>query len=544
MKNLVVAKVLYKIADYLEIQEADFKPIAYRRAAQNIENLSEPIEDYAKNNKLEDIPGVGKGIAYKIEEILKTGTCNELEKLKEQIPVDVEGLMSVEGIGPRKVKVLYKKLKIKNLKDLEIAAKQGKIRKLEDFGEKSEKNILEGLSFVKKHKGRFLLGDALLIAEDVRDYLLIKTKKAVIGGSLRRFEETIGDVDVLTVGDEKLVEYFLKYKDIAKVLAKGETKCSVMMDNGMQIDLRLIKDNQFGAALQYFTGNKEHNIELRKIAIKKGYKLNEYGLFKGNKIIASKTEEEVYKNLGLNYIQPELRTNTGEIEAAKKKLPRLVELKDIKGDLQLHSKWSDGNDDIQAIVDNAKKLGYGYVAITDHFGSLRIANSLNSKMIRKQWKEIEKLNKNSKVVILKGAEVNIKMNGELDIDLQTLKELDYVIAAVHNGLKNDVTKRILKAMENKYVNSIAHPSGRLINKREGYALDYEKLFNKSLETGTVFEINSNPERLDLDWMHVKEAVNLKCKLLINTDAHSTDSMNFMKFGVGVARKGWCENKNI
>lgn len=544
MKNLKVAQILYKIADLLEIQEVEFKPVAYRRAAMSIENLSDSIEDYYKNDKLKDIPGVGEGIAKKIVEIIKTGTCKEFKKLKKRVPVDFENLLKVEGVGPRTVKILYKKLKIKNLKDLEKAAKQGKISRLKDFGNKTEENILESLDFVKKHKGRFLLGDALSVAEDIKNYLLKKSKKIEIGGSLRRYEETIGDVDILAVGDKKLVEYFTKYNDVVKVLAKGPSKSSIILDTGLQVDLRLVKYNQFGAALQYFTGNKEHNIELRKLAIKKGYKLNEYGLFKGKNFVSGKTEREVYNKLGLQYIEPELRTNTGEIEVAKiKKLPNLITLKDIKGDLQVHSKWSDGSDQLKDIADYCKKLGYDYFAITDHFGSLRIANSLNRNRIRKQWQEIDKLNK-GEFTILKGAEVNIKLNCSLDIDSPTLKELDYVIAAVHSGLRNNVTNRTIKAMENRYVNAIAHPSGRLINTREGAILDYEKLFDKSVETGTFFEINSCPERLDLDSVNVKSAIDKNCKLLINTDAHSVDSLNFMKFGVGTARRGWCESNGV
>ena len=546
MKNLKIAQILYQIADLLEIQEVEFKPVAYRRAAQSIENLSEPIEEYAKEGKLDDIPGVGKGIASKIEEILKTGSCQELKKLKKQVPIDVENLLQVEGVGPKTIKILYKKLHIKNLKDLEQAAQKGKISTLEHFGKKTEEQILQGLEFVKKSTGRFLLGDIYPLAEELKSYLKQKSSCVELAGSLRRFKETIGDLDILAVGDKKIVDHFVQYKDVKKVLWKGPSKASVVLENGLQVDLRMISKELFGAGLMYFIGSKEHSIALRKIAIKKGYKLSEYGLFKGKRTLAAKTEKDIYSRLGMEYIDPELRENTGEIEAAQqKKLPSLVTLQDVKGDLHMHSTWSDGNNSIQELAEACKKKGYDYLAITDHFGNLRIANSLNRKRIVQQWEEIDSLNKKlEKFTILKGAEVNIKLDGSLDIDPLTLKELDYVIASIHGGFKNNVTSRIQKAMENPFVCAVAHPSGRLLNRREGTELDYEKLFATSLKTGTFFEINSSPERLDLDSVHAKEAIMSGCKLLINTDAHSLDSLNFMRLGVGTARRGWCEHKHV
>ena len=400
MKNLLIAEILYKIADLLEIQEVDFKPRAYRKAALNIEAMNEPIEDYYKQGKLKEIPGVGEGISKKIEEIIKTGTCREYEKLKKQVPVDFESLMKIEGLGPRKIKLLYQKLKIKSIQDLEEAIQEHKLSRLEGFGEKTELNLQQSLGFFRKSKGRFLLSEILPIAEDIKDYLKKKSSRVEIAGSLRRFKETIGDVDILAIGEKELIDYFTKYKNAKKILAKGSNKSSVLLDNGLQVDLRLIPRKSFGAALQYFTGNKEHNIHLRILAQKKGLKLSEYGLFRGNRIIAGRTEEEVYKKLGLHYIEPELREDSGEIEAAKN-LPILIQLNDIKGDLHTHTKYSDGNDTIEEMAKQAINLGYEYIAITDHYGSLKIANAMNSSRIKKQWKEIDTLNKKTPEKYLK-----------------------------------------------------------------------------------------------------------------------------------------------
>ena len=544
MKNHPVAQILYKIADLLEIQEVEFKPRAFRKAAMNIESLEQPIEEIARNNQLQEIPGVGEGIEKKIIEILQTGTCKEYEKLKKQVPVNFEELKKVEGLGPKKIKSLYNKLHIRNLKDLESAIKKGKLQDLENFGEKTQENLKRALTFTKSST-RFLLPDAYNAAYELKKYLEKKAERVEIAGSLRRFKESIGDIDILVIGKPEIADYFTKYKDVKAVLSKGPTRSSVILNNNLQADIRIIPKQSWGAALNYFTGSKEHNIALRKLALKHKWKLSEYGLFQKNKQIAGKTEEELYKKLGLNYIAAELRENQGEIEASHNhNLPQMIELKDIKADFHLHTNYSDGSSSIKEMADSAQKLGYKTIAITDHYGSLAIANSMNSKRIRKQWLEIDRLNKKSKIRILKGAEINIKLDGTLDAENEILQKLDIVIASIHSGLKNNVTERIIKAMENKYVNIIAHPSGRLINKREPANLDYQKLFDKSRKTGTILEINSSPERLDLEGMQVKNAVENSCLLAINTDAHSISSLQSMKFGVGVARRGWCEKKNI
>lgn len=546
MKNLLVAQTLNKIADLLEIHDVEFKPRAFRRAAISIGSLEEDIEILAQQNKLLNIPGVGEGIAKKIIEIIKTGTCREYERLRKEIPVDVDALMKVEGLGPKKIKILYKKLHIRNLKELESAVQRHKLQKLEGFGEKTEQNILQSLGFVKKSSGRFLLSDAWHIAQDLKSRVQKKAKKVEIAGSLRRWKETIGDVDILAVGPQNLLQDFVHYKDVVKILSQGPTRSSILLNSGMQADIRIIPEKSFGAALHYFTGSKEHNIALRKIAMQKGWKLNEYGLFRGKAQLAGRTEEEVYRKLGLRYIEPELRENQGEIEASRNnKLPALMQQEDIKADLHLHSTWSDGSASIEDMAAAAKSLRYEYIAITDHYGNLKIANAMNRKRMENQWQEIDKLNKKfSPFTILKGAEVNINLDGSLDIDAKTAQEIDIVIASLHAGFKNNPTQRIMRAMENRYTTIIAHPSAREINRREGAPLDYQKIFDKARETSTLLEINASPERLDLDSIHAKHACENQCMLVINTDAHATASLPFIKFGVGIARRAWCSKKNI
>ena len=553
MDNKNIAKILYEIANMLEIQDVEFKPRAYRRAAQSIESLQENITRYYNEDKLEDIPGVGRHIAEKLKELIKTGKLGYYENLKKELPIDFESLTRVEGIGPKKIKALYKNLKIKNLQDLKKAAEQGKVKNLEGFGEKTEREILESVEFAKKSESRILLGQALPEAEKIRHFLEQSkyAGKVEIAGSVRRMKETIGDLDILITSKYpgKLMDYFTKAKFIKKILGKGATKSSVILDSGLQIDVRVIDNESFGSAMQYFIGSKEHNIAVRKIAIKKGLKLSEYGVFKGSKKIAGATEESVYKALGLRYMDPEIRENSGEIEASlKNKLPKLINYNEIKGDLQMHTKYSDGSNTIMEMAEKAKKLNYKYIGITDHVGNLRIAGALSKKEIAKQHDEINNMNKRlSSFTILKGCEANIKDNGELDLDNETLKRFDFVIASIHSGLKNSrekATARILKAMENRYVNIIAHPTGRLINKRKGYELDFKKIFDKSNKTNTFLEINAFPDRLDLNSINIREAINHKCRLAINTDAHNIEHLDFMRYGIGTARKGWAESKDI
>ena len=555
MKNPLVSEILNEIADYLEFANEPFKVRAYRKAALVIEGLSEDIEQVWKEGRLMELPGIGEGIAKKIDDFLKNNKSKYLEELKKKTPVDMEQLGKIEGIGPKTILKLYKELKVKNAADLEKAAKQGKIQKIKGLGPTVEQNILKSIEFARKTSERVPLGFALSSAEEVVKALktLKEVERVSIAGSTRRMKETIGDIDILvtTKAPDKVIDFFTKLPNVAEVLAKGPTKSSVRLKEGIQVDLRVLNDNIFGAALLYFTGNKEHNIILRKIAIEKGLKLSEYGLFhkKTNKRIAGSTEEEVYKKLGLAYIEPEMREDEGEIELAQHHmLPKLIGYNDIKGDLQMHTKWSDGSNTIEEMALAGKKLGYKYICITDHTGKLAIAHALDEKRIAEQRKEIGKVNKKlSSITILQGVEVNIKDDGALDMPDKVLKQLDIVVASIHSGFKNPkekITKRMIKAMENENVDIIAHPTGRLITKREAYEIDLDAVFDAARKTKTIMEINSYPERMDLRDSHVRAAVKAGVKLVISTDAHNTDQLHFIRLGIGTARRGWATKNDV
>jgi DNA polymerase (family 10) len=567
MINKELAKIFYDISIYLEMEEVAFKPQAYEKAALSLDALTEDVKEIYKKGgikALKEIPGVGESIAEKIEEYIKTGKVKEYENFKKKIPVDLDELNAVEGIGPKMIRDLYKNLKIKNLNDLEKAAKAGQIRKLAGFGEKTEKNILQGIEFLKRTKGRFLLGEILPIVNEIIDKLkgLKEVKKISPAGSVRRMKETIGDVDILITSSnpKKVIDYFVSFPDVVKIWGQGPTKASIRLKEarlpdgqGFDIDLRVLPEKEFGSALQYFTGSKEHNIALRKIAIEKGMKLNEYGLFKGKKLIASGTEEDIYKALGFPCFEPELRENTGELEAAlKRKLPKVIGYQDIKGDLHVHSDWDGGADSIEEIADAAQKLGYEYVGISDHTKFLRIEHGLDEKKLFQRNREIDKLNlklkiKNLKFRILKGCEANILNDGSIDIDDKTLAQLDYVIAGVHSQMKmgrEEMTERIVKAMKNPNVDIISHPSGRLIQRRDEYQIDFNEILKIAKETGTILEINSFPDRLDLKDINIKKAKEAGVKMVINTDSHRSDQLRFIEFGISQARRGWAEEKDI
>jgi len=555
MNNLELARIFYEIADILEMKEVEWKPRAYRKAAQAIENLSEDVSEIYKKSgikSLEEIPGVGESIAEKIEEFLKTKHIKTYEKLKRSLPKHLTELMEIQGLGAKRANILYKKLKIKSIKDLEKAAKQHKISKLQSFKIKTEENILKGIELFKKSSQRTLLGIALPIANNLINELK-KSKyvnKISVAGSLRRRAETIGDIDILATSSQpqKVMDLFTALPDVKRILAKGSTKSIVLLKNNMQADIRVIEDKSFGAALQYFTGNKEHNIKLRGIAIKKGLKLNEYGISKKEKYISGKTEEDVYKTLGLNYMDPELRENTGEIEASlKNKLPKLVSLKDIQGDFHVHTIESDGNNTIEEMASAAQKLGYEYICITDHSKSTYIAHGLKEDRLLGHIKNIRKLQKKFKIKIFAGSEIDILPDGTLDYPDEILKKLDIVSVSVHSNFKKqekDATNRIIKALENKYVHILNHPTNRLINEREPLSLDLDKIFKVASENKKILEINSHPNRLDLKDVYIKKAKEYGCKFSISTDAHSTNSLRYMELGVSQARRGWCEKKDI
>ena len=552
MKNLEIARIFEEVADILEILEVQWKPQAYRKAAINIRSLSEGIEEVYKEGRLEDIPGVGENIAKKIEEIIRTGNLKYLEKLHKQVPKELEMLMNIPGVGPKTAKILVDRLKIKNKRDLVKAIKEKRLRRLKGFGEKTEKEILEGLDIIKTK--RHLLGDVLKIAREIRDD--IKTLKCVktadIAGSLSRMKETIGDIDILAMSSDyvNVMDFFTEMDYVKKVIVKGDTKSSVLLKNDIQVDLRVVDKKSYGSALQYFIGSKEHGIIVRKIAIKKGYKLSEYGLFKGKRnVAANKPESEIYRKLGMQWPAPELREDRGEIEAAlKKKLPKLIELKDIKGDLHVHTNWSDGGNTIEEMAKHAAKLGYRYICISDHSSSMRVANGMDDKRLMRQLREIDKLNSgNNRIRILKGAEVDIKKDGSLYASDDLLKELDVVIASVHSGFKSnedDMTKRVLKAMDNRHVNILGHPTGRLLFRRNPYEINLDKVFEKAKDEGIALEINAEPARLDLNDVNARAANDFGVNMVINTDAHSIDGLGNMELGVGVARRGWCDKKDM
>ena len=560
ISNKELADILLEMAALYEMQEVEFKPRAYERAALGVLALDKPLwESYQEKGAeaLTGISGVGKTIASHIEELLTSGRFREYDQMKKQTPVKLGELVAVEGVGPRTVKVLWDKLKIKNLAELEKAAQAGKIRELEGFGEKSEAKILKGIEFLKESGSRRLLGYILLEAQALEKALgrFPEVKNAVAGGSIRRRKETIGDIDILVVSrrPEATMAKVIKLPEVEYVYGQGKTKTSLRLKSGVDLDVRAVPEESFGAALNYFTGSKDHNVALRELALKNGWKLNEYGLFRGEKMIAGKTEEEIYEKLGLRYIEPELRENKGELEAAREnKLPKLIGYKDLRGDLQMHTNWTDGKNTIAEMAEAAQKLGHDYIAITDHAQSLAMTGGLDEKQLREQGREIDKLNEKFKAEgstfrILKGVEVNIMKDGTLDLDNEALAELDIVGAAVHSYFdlsRETQTQRLIKVMKNPQVDIIFHPSGRILNRRKAIELDWDKVIAAAKETETVLEIDAWPDRLDLNDGQIRKCVEAGVKMVIDTDAHSPDQLHFLEFGIAQARRGWAEKKDV
>ncbi len=556
MKNQEIAGIFREIAVYLEMgEEIVFKIRAYENAAVSIGSMAEDVEEiYRKGGTkaLQELPSIGRGLAEKIGEYLKTGGIKYYEDLKKAIPVDLASLSNIEGLGPKKIKILYKKLNVRNIEDLQRAAMSGKIRVIPGFGEKTENNILKGIGFKTRSRGRFTIFEIDAVVKRIESELksMKGVKSFVVAGSYRRRKETIGDIDILVVSTDRkpVVDAFTSMKNVAAVYGKGNTKSTVRLDEGIDADLRIVEQKSFGAALNYFTGSKDHNVALRKIAIAKGLKLNEYGLFRGKKQVAGETEQDLYKALGLRYIEPELRENTGEIEASRKNtLPGLVGYGDLKGDLQIQTEWTDGSASIEEMALTAKKANLEYILITDHTKALAMTGGLDEKKLKKQGEEIDKLNKKlDGMTILKGAEVNILKDGSLDINDKSLKELDIVGVSIHSNFnmpRPEMTKRILKAIENPNVDIFFHPTGRILKKREPYDVDMEKIIEVAKATGTVLEVNSL-ERLDLKDEHVRMAVKAGVKLAINSDAHSPLHFAALPIGIAQARRGWAEKKDV
>lgn len=557
MKNSEIAKFFYEIANILEMQDVQFKPRAYRKAAMAIETWNKDVEKIYKEkgvNGLKELPGVGEAIAKKTAEILETGKLKYLEELRKDSPKDLLDIVSLYDIGPKTAYKIYKEIGVNTVEELKKSAEKHKIKNIKGLGEKTEEKILEGIKKMKEAKGRMIIGVAWPVAFDVVEALKKEgdIEKISIAGSLRRKKETIGDIDILVVSNqpEKTMNSFVSLENVKEVLLKGKTKTSVII-NDIHADLRVVPEESFGSALQYFTGSKEHNIKIRKIASDKGMKISEYGVFerKTNKRLAGETEEGVYKVLSMQYIEPELREDRGEIEEAmKNKLPKLIDEKDIKGDFHVHTKWSDGANTIEEMVRAGIKKGYSFIAVTDHSKSLRVARGLKENNVLEQIKEIENLSKKYPgFKIFTGSEVDIKGNGELDFDDSILKKLDIVIAGIHSKLKMDektMTERIITAMGNKNVDIIAHPTGRVIGKREPYRLNMEKILETASENKTCLEINALPDRLDLNDTYIKMAKEKNVKLCINTDAHNLSHFDMMKYGVFNARRGWLTKKDV
>ncbi|MGQ9619000.1 MAG: DNA polymerase/3'-5' exonuclease PolX [Candidatus Aminicenantia bacterium] len=556
MENQKVAKIFEEIADLLEIKgENPFRIRAYRKAAMNIEALTEDISDLIEDKRLEKIPGIGKDLAQKIEGIVRTGTLEQLEKLRKEVPPSLVELLSVPGLGPKTAKLIYDNLKIKSIDELEKMAKEHKLQNLPGIRAKTEENILKGIELLRAGRERRRLDQALLIARAFINVLkdVQGVEKISEAGSVRRRKETIKDIDILITSSnpEVVMEKFVSHPMVREVISKGSTRSSIRTKEFMQVDLRIVESDSFGSALAYFTGSKEHNIRLRDMAKGRGLKINEYGIFEesSGKKLGGREEEDIYRILELQYVPPEMREDKGEVEASKeKRIPKLVELNEIRGDFHVHSKWSDGGHTIEEIVKEAIKKGYEFIAITDHSKSLGVAKGLDEEKLARQSEEIERLRrKYPQIKILHGIELDIKSDGTLDFDDETLSKLDLVIAAIHTGFKQDkeiITKRIINAMENPHVHIIAHPSGRLIGERDPYNVDMEEILECASKTGTVLEINAFPQRLDLRDIYCKRAKEMGVKVAIGTDAHTISQLEYMEFGVWVARRGWLERSDV
>ena len=556
MDNSEIAAAFDEIADLLDLQGVAFKPIAYRRAARIIESMEMDINDVAADEKLEDIPGVGKAMAKKIEEMIRTGKLAYLDDLRSEVPSGLVELLKIPDVGPKTAVVLHNELGITSLAMLKEAVLSHRLHGIKGFGEKTEERILQGIQTVESKSGRTLMGIALPVAEAFVDYLKesLPLDKISLAGSLRRGKETVGDIDIL-VGDDKpaaIMDAFVSYPEVDDLLMRGPTKSSVRLRNGLQVDIRAVESRSWGAALCYFTGSKEHNVSMRRIGVEKGLKLNEYGLFEreSGTLVAGATEEEVYEALGLRYVEPEIRESSGELEASKQgTLPVLVNRAEIRGDFHVHTSWSDGTNKVEDVVSAAVAKGYEYIAITDHSQSLRIANGLSPERLRTQIEVVRKADElgGGRVRVLAGSEVDIKADGSLDFPSSLLKDLDIVIGSVHSRFKmekNEMTKRVVTAVSSGQIDILGHPTGRLIGKRAPYALDLEKVFSAARDSGVCMELNSFPDRLDLADANCRHAMNSGVKVAIATDAHSVEQMDYIKYGITTARRGWLEAKDV
>ncbi len=557
MKNKEISKIFSQMADILEITgENRFRVNSYRNAARVLEDTPKDVEELIEKGKLKDLPGIGQSMQDKIKEYIKNEKIKDHQDLLKKIPNTLLELLKIPQLGPKGVKKLWDTLDIKGIADLEDAIESGKLEEVEGFGKKKAEKLQKGIEFIEKSKGRIRLDLAQSAANKVIDYLKENkdVKKIDFAGSLRRKKETIGDVDILVASDKgaTVIENFTDADFISEKIASGPTKGVAMIKvEGVDIhvDVRVVPEESFGAAMQYFTGSQQHNVKLREIAVKKKLKLNEYGLFKKDKMIAGKTEDEIYSELWLKFVDPRLREDRGEIQAAREdKLPKLLEYKDIKGNLHVHTDASDGNLSLEEMAEKAAELGYDYIVICDHSKSSQIANGLDEKRLKKQIDQIKKFNKKKrKITVFSGSEVDVDFEGNLDFDDDLLKELDFVVASIHSGMDRDTeknTNRILKAMDNPYVRCIGHPTGRMIGEREAMKVSVEKIIKHAAETETFLEVNANPHRLDLNDVHCKMAIEEGVKLAIGTDAHSFQGLGMMHFGVDTAVRGWVTKDDV
>ncbi|MFH1889112.1 MAG: DNA polymerase/3'-5' exonuclease PolX [Candidatus Omnitrophota bacterium] len=554
MRNSEISAIFREIAKILEIKGGNvFRIRAYERAAQNIEGLTDDIEVIVKRDTLTDIPGIGKDLSERIVEFLRTGKIKIYEDLKKSIPKGLLDILNIPSIGPKTARLLYEELRIRGVSDLEKAIKKNKLEGIYGIKEKTIENIKKGIVLLKKGRERMTLAQAIQVADEFVSALkrLSEVKNIAVAGSLRRQKETVRDIDILVISDKpkKVMDAFTGLSAVANVLAKGESKSSVRTKNDVQVDCRVQKKRSFGAALLYFTGSKNFNIRLRQLAIRKGLKINEYGVFRKGRFICGRSEAEVFKTLGISYIEPELREDNGEIELAKEfRLPQLIEAKDIKGDLHTHSKYSDGGNTIEEMAVAAKKRGYSYIAITDHSESLRIAGGLNAAELKKKKREIDRVNRKIKNFrVLYGAEVDIDSQGNLDYKDDILMGFDLVVAAIHTGFKQSktqLTKRLVRACRSKYSHIIAHPTGRLWGARDAYELDMDEILKAANDTNTHMEINAFPNRLDLNDMNCRRAKEAGVKMAIDTDAHANEQLDVIGLGVSVARRGWLTREDV
>jgi len=558
MQNPDIARLFDEVADLLEIQDANpFRVRAYRNAARTIRDFPEPLADLVRTGTkdLTDIPGIGDDLAEKITAIATTGELPLRKQLASKLPAGLLDLLRIPGLGPKRVKLLYKKLKVKSAADLAAALDKGRIQKLKGFGPKMEEKIRAGLGQAQVGERRMLLNEAETQATAVLAYLEAGggIGQIEVAGSYRRRRETIGDLDIVVTSEGKdsatVMNRFVAYGDVAEVISKGETRATVKLRGGLQVDLRAVEPDAYGAALLYFTGSKAHNIELRKIAQEKAYKLNEYGLFKGTRRAAGKTEQEIYAKLGLDWIPPELREARGEIALAREhRLPHLVEVKDIRGDLQMHTSATDGKGTIEDMAHGARALGYEYIAITDHSKRVTMALGLDAKRLREQWKAIDAWNATSRgFTILKSVELDILESGKLDLPDDVLAEADYVVATIHYGInqgEKELTRRLVGAAEHAWVDAIGHPTGRLVGKREPYAFDFEALCRACVATGCLLELNGHPERMDLPDTLAAAGKQHGVRFVLSTDSHQPGNLPFMRYAVDLARRAGLEAGDI